>query len=516
MSHLKQIHSLVVTSGLSLDDPFCSRILAYASLSELGDVDYLYRVLQRLSDSTTWCWNAVIRGYSNGRNPKRCFDAFVDMLRLGLSPDHMTYPFLAKAAAKLQDLKQGMSVHASAMRCGLEVDRFVINSLIHFYASSGDIVSARKAFDGITLKNLVSWNSILDGYAKCGDMGSARKLFDLMRQRDVVSWSALIDGYVKSGEYNEALVLFDRMRVVGPKANEVTMVSVLCACAHLGALDQGKAMHQYLVENHLRMTLVLQTSLLDMYTKCGAIDEAWIVFRGVSTHKTDVLLWNAMIGGLASHGMAEDALRLYFEMKRNRISPDEITYLCLLSACAHGGLIGDAWHFFNCLSQHGMAPKSEHFACMVDALARAGRLEEAYHFLQRMPLEQSGSMLGALLNGCIKHRRLDLAEIIGKKLIELEPENDGRYVGLSNVYAGYKRWADVRMTREEMENRGVKKEPAFSFIETFGFVHRFIARDKTHPCTEQIYRMLDLITEQCRPNTGRDDQSLRLNEVQCL
>ncbi|CAI0415439.1 unnamed protein product [Linum tenue] len=333
------------------------------------------------------------------------------------------------------------------------------------YASCRDIAHARMVFDEIPVKNLVSWNSMVDGYAKCGNMELARKVFDLMPDRDVVSWSCLIDGYVKAGGYKEALVMFNKMQgAANTEANEVTMVSVLSACAHSGELEKGRAMHDYITRNSLPKTLVLQTSLVDMYAKCGAVDEALKVFREFPVLKTDVLIWNAMIGGLSAHGLLEEALHLFAEMQTAGIKPDEITYLCLLSACAHGGLVNEAWFFFDCLEKHGMAAKSEHYACLVDMLARAGQVAEAYEFVSRMPVEPTPSMLGALFNGCLNHKRLDLAEIVGRKLIEMQPDNDGRYVGLANVYAEVRRLDECRDTRGEMERKGVKKTRGYSIV----------------------------------------------------
>ncbi|KAL3812735.1 hypothetical protein ACJIZ3_014003 [Penstemon smallii] len=363
------------------------------------------------------------------------------------------------------------------------------------YGSFGEIGSARKVFDEMSMRNSISWNSMLDGYAKCGDVKLMREVFDVMPKRDVISWSALVDGYVKVGNYMEALAVFGKMRQEGPKANEVTMVSVLCACSHLGALEQGKAMHRYIVDNELPLTLILRTSLVDMYAKCGAIEEALVVFRGGSMKKTDVLIWNTIIGGLATHGLTLEALEIFLEMRNSGIKPDEITYLCLLSACAHGGLVNEAWSYFHAITRDGMVPKIEHYACMIDVLARGGRLTEAYNFLCEMPVEPSASMLGALFSGCINHRRLDLAEIVGKRLIELQPDNDGRYIGLSNVYAVIRRWDDARSTREAMELRGVKKIPGYSNVEVFGSLHGFIAHDKVHPESEEIYLMLNVLIE---------------------
>ncbi|KAF5939502.1 hypothetical protein HYC85_023761 [Camellia sinensis] len=498
ISHLRQIHALLVAFGLTQDDPFASRILSFAATFDSADIAYSHRIFRHLHNPTIFNWNTIIRGYSKTKNPIKSISIFVEMLRIGISPDYLTYPFLAKASARLSDLNLGVAIHGRIAKTGLESDRFVQNSLIHMYASGGNIVCARKVFDEMPNKNLVSWNAMLDGYAKCGDISLAWEVFELMPERDVVSWSSLIDGYVKDGQYGEALAIFERMRVVGPKANEVTMVSVLGACAHLGALEHGRTMHRYMINNALSLTLVLRTSLVDMYAKSGAIEEALVVFRGVSMDQTDVLIWNAMIGGLATHGFVFESLDMFTEMQIAGITPDEITYLCLLSACAHGGLVKEAWFFFESLNKHGMTPKSEHYACMVDVLARAGQLTEAYQFLSQIPMKPTASMLGALFNGCMSHRKLDLAEIVGRKLIELEPQHDGRYIGLSNAYAVITRWDEARMMREDMERRGVKKSPGFSFVEVCGILHRFIAHDKTHQESEQIYMMLTIVVEQMK------------------
>ncbi|KAL2329661.1 hypothetical protein Fmac_017242 [Flemingia macrophylla] len=513
MLELKQLHAVVISSGLSQDNQFISKILYFSALSYLGDINYSDRVFSQLCSPTIFNWNTIIRGYSNSKIPNHSLSIFLKMLRLGVAPDHFTYPFLVKASSRLLNKETGVSVHAHIIRTGHEYDRFIQNSLIHMYASCGNIVGAQKVFDSIQGKNLVSWNSMLDGYAKCEKMAMAQKVFESMPEKDVRSWSSLIDGYVKAGEYREALAIFEKMRAVGPKANEVTMVSVSCACAHLGALEKGRMIHKYIVDCGLPLTLVLQTSLVDMYAKCGAVEEALLVFRGVSKSQTDVLIWNAMIGGLATHGLVEESLKLFREMQIAGVEPDEVTYLCLLSACAHGGLVKEAWHFFEILSKRGMTPTSEHCACMVDVLARAGQLTTAYQFICQMPIEPTASMLGALLSGCINHKNLALAEKIGRKLIELEPNHDGRYIGLSNVYAVEKRWDDARSMREAMERRGVKKSPGFSFVEISGFLHRFIAHDKSHPDLEETYFMLNFVVLQMKFNCRKDNKERLLNDT---
>lgn len=365
------------------------------------------------------------------------------------------------------------------------------------YATYRDIIFARKLFDEMPSRNLVSWNSMVDGYAKCGDMISAHKLFDEMPDRDIVSWSALIDGHVKNmSDYDKALALFDRMQTEGPKANSVTMISVLSACAHLGALDRGRAMHRYILDNSLEMNnLALATSTMDMYAKCGAIDEALQVFYSTPASSTDVLFWNTMIGGLATHGFCQKALDIFKLMPSSGILPDEITYLSVLTGCAHAGRVADAKALFKSLEDDpGVSAHIEHYACMVDVLGRSGLVEEAFEFTNGIPMQPTPSVLGALLSACQTHGRPDLGERIAKKLVELEPNDDGRHVGLSNVYASARRWREARTARKVMEERGVKKLAGCSSVEVQGVMHGFTAGHRLlHLRSNEIYSMLTLI-----------------------
>ena len=173
MLELKQIHALITTLGLSQDDPFVSKILSFSASSERGDINYSYKLFSQLPNPKTFNWNTIIRGYSNSKNPNLSISVFVEMLRAGVSPDYLTYPFLVKASSRLLKWELGVAVHAHVMKTGFESDKFIQNSLIHMYASCGDIVYARKVFDGMLIRNLVSWNAMLDGHAKCGDMISA-------------------------------------------------------------------------------------------------------------------------------------------------------------------------------------------------------------------------------------------------------------------------------------------------------------------------------------------------------
>ncbi|KAE8820965.1 pentatricopeptide repeat-containing protein [Hordeum vulgare] len=435
-------------------------------------------LLRRLDGRTlsTPLLDPLIRTTSSSPStPHHSFSLYLLLLRSALRPSHLTFPFLGRAAARLASPRLALSLHAHPLRLGLlPWDLYVANSLVHMYAACALPDLARRLFDEIPRPNLVSWNALLDGYAKCRDLLSARCVFNRMPQRDVVSWSAMIDGCVKCGEHREALALFEMMEAAGAgngvRANDVTM------------------------EHGFLLNLRLATSLVDMYAKCGAISEALEVFRAVPVTTTDVLIWNAVIGGLAVHGLSMESVEIFQEMQNSGVVPDEITYLVLLSACVHGGLVGEAWRLFRSLEVQGLRPHVEHYACLVDVLGRAGHLEEAYGVVKSMPMEPNVSVLGALLNACHLHGWVELGEVVGRQLVQLQPDHDGRYIGLSNIYAIARRWQEAKKARKVMEERGVKKIPGFSEIDVGGRLHRFIAHDKAHSGSREIYALLNLIT----------------------
>ncbi|KAK8951471.1 Pentatricopeptide repeat-containing protein [Platanthera zijinensis] len=498
MTELKQIQAQLTTLGLAGDNFLVSKLLLFSAVSDSGDLGYSHCIFLTLPSPRTFIYNTLIRGYSRSTNPNRALSLYVQMLRAGDPPDHLTFPFLAKSCARLASPLLGRAIHCHISKRGLGLDLYILNSLIHMYASCGQMPAAHKVFDEIPLPNLVSHNALIDGFAKCEDLMTARLVFDRMPERDVVSWSAMMDGYVKGGDARSALALFEKMQVCGPRANEVTMVSLLCACAHLGVLEKGRGLHQYIKANGLGLTLAVATSLVDMYAKCGSIGEAMEVFLSFPGEKADVLMWNAVIGGLAMQGMSRDSIEMFRQMVRIGIKPDEITYLVLLSACAHGGYVVEAWEFFRLIQAQGMVLLAEHYTCMVDVLGRAGRVGEICELVMGLTMEPSGAFYGAMLCACQSHGWVELGEVVGRKLVELEPEHDGRYIGLSNLLAVRRRWEEAKRTREEMEKRGVRKAPGQSEIEVAGRLHGFIAGDRCHPDSAQLYWMLTCLTKQMK------------------
>lgn len=381
------------------------------------------------------------------------------------------------------------------------------------YSSCGILSNARQVFDEIAQPDLPSWNSIIHANAKVGMIDAARKLFDEMPQRNVISWSCMINGYVNCGDYKAALSLFRNLQMSEGhrlQPNEFTISAVLSACGRLGALEQGKWLHAYIDKSRMKVDVVLGTSLIDMYAKCGNIERARFVFDILGEEK-DVMAWSAMISAMAMHGRAEESLELFKKMISNGVSPNAVTFVGVLSACVHGGLVCEGVEYFKRMTKEfGIIPLIQHYGCMVDLYSRAGCIKDAWNVVKSMPMEPDVLIWGALLSGARMHGDIETCEISLKKLVDLEPSNSAAYVLLSNVYAKLGRWGEVRNLRDVMDERGVKKVPGCSLVEIDGVLHEFFAGDDSHPDTYDIYMMLDEIMKRLKKHgyTGNTSEVL--------
>nr|ABK26521.1 unknown [Picea sitchensis] len=284
------------------------------------------------------------------------------------------------------------------------------------------------------------------------------------------------------------------------------MAGILRACASVAALEQGKQVHADIIKIGFELDVSVSNGLVDMYGKCGRIEDAQEVFSKLL--EPDVASWNAMISGLAQHGCGKEAVLLFEQMLQTGVKPNQITFVVVLSGCSHAGLVDEGRNYFDSMTRdHGISPKAEHYSCMVDLFGRAGCLDEALNFINQMPVEPNASVWGSLLGACRVHGNIELAERAVEQLIELTPENPGTYVLLSNIYAAAGRWDDAGKVRKMMKDRSVKKEPGCSWIEVQNKVHPFIVGDSSHPQIEEIYETLETLTLQMKaagyiPNTN--------------
>lgn len=499
LKELKQIHAQLIITGILNNSHLLGQFVATVALNNPNNLSYSDQVLEKCHNPTLFTLNSMIRAYSKSSTPDKSFHFYKRILESNdyISPDNYTFNFLVRTCAQILSPKTGLLVHGSVIKHGFDNDPHIQSGLIFMYAEMGVLGSCHKVFEQIPQPDLVCRTALISAFAKCGNVDFARKMFDEMPERDPISWNAMIAGYAQCGRSREALQLFHLMQFTGVKLNEVSMVSVLSACTHLGALDQGRWAHVYIERKGLKITVTLGTALIDMYAKCGNMNKAMEVFWGM--RERNVYTWTSVIGGLAMNGVGTKCLELFSLMKQDGVRPNEVTFVSVLRGCSVAGLVDEGrQHFDSMKKEYGIEPQLEHYGCLVDLYGRAGRLDEALNVIHNMPMKPHAGAWGALLNACKVHKNLEMGELASRKLVELEANNHGAYVLLSNIYADSKNWDRVDNVRQIMKAKGVRKLPGCSVIEVDREVHEFFAGDESHPRYGEIEVMLEEISRRLK------------------
>ncbi|KAH9611873.1 hypothetical protein KSS87_019552 [Heliosperma pusillum] len=330
-------------------------------------------------------------------------------------------------------------------------------------------------------------------YAKVGELTTAHILFHSLPYKTLVSWNAIIAGYVQKRMEDVGLTLYYSMRQSGLIPDQFTFASVFRACASLALLEQGKQVHAVMFKCRIGQNVVVNSALMDMYFKCSCLFDGHKVFD--KSQVKNVITWTSLISGYGHNGKIVEVFQLFHEMIKQGLRPNYVTFLALLSACSHGGLVDQGWKYFSSMRKdYGIQPHEKHYAVMVDLLGRAGRLGDAYNFINCSPCKENPVVWGSLLGACRTHGNVELLKLSAKKFFDLEPENAGKYVVLSNSYASYGLWGNVAEVWGLMRDFGVKKDPGYSKIEIQNEVHVFFKGDNTHGEAENTYQMLSELT----------------------
>lgn len=323
-------------------------------------------------------WNSILSAYT--ANPSLQHEAlglFNAMAFEGVGADSITLVILLSVCTQWGMLDCGRMVHAYALKSG-HMDNSLLNlgnALLGFYAKGSHMDSAFQWFGEMGFRDIVSYTILINGYVESGSVDVARKIFDGIVAKDIVLWNSMIHGYVKAKRWNEALELFKKMEMEKVTADETTVVSVLSACASLSNLQFGRLVHQFILRMNIKIDDFVGTALVDMYGKCGSLEEAVNTFHKLKCR--DFFTWTAVITGLANHGHGKDALCLFSQMQKEGIEPNEATFVAILTACRHSGLVNEGRHCFDQMVRvYKIPPKVEHFGCMIDLLSRAGLLCE--------------------------------------------------------------------------------------------------------------------------------------------
>ncbi|CAN6239543.1 unnamed protein product [Urochloa humidicola] len=410
-------------------------------------------------------------------------------------------PALAACARLPAAAAEAEQIHALLVKCGVPravSDVHACTSLVRVYARVGRVRDARKAFDEMPDRTVVTWNVLLDALVRVDDLDAAWEVFVEMPQRNVVSWNTMITGFARLGWAQEAVDLFVEMTgVYGLAPDEATMVGFISAVRDIGLFGLGRSAHGYVLRRELSLDGALGVALINMYTRCGSMGAAHSCFLSVSNKSLEH--WTSVITGFAAHGPPEMALSLFGEMRQLGIEPNGVTFVAVLNACSHGGFVDEGFKYFSLMRSMGIKPTIQHYGCLVDLLGRAGFLEEAFNLASNLPEDPGFVIWSSLLAACRSHGNVKMAELAASKLADAKPNHGSSYVLLSNTYARAKQWEDLKKMRRMMEEHGVKKKPGLSWIEVDGSVHSFATADRLHTESETIYQMLEDLKHNLAP-----------------
>uniref|UniRef100_A0ACD5WXP4 Uncharacterized protein n=1 Tax=Avena sativa TaxID=4498 RepID=A0ACD5WXP4_AVESA len=455
------VHGSILVRGFNDDDIVLSALVdMYGHAASPGDAR---KVFEEMCAPDGICYTSLISAFVRNDWFEEAVRWFRTMVtRGGVEPDGCTFGSMMTALGNLRRARQGCEAHAQVVTRGL-------------------------------CGNVIVESSTLDMYAKCGMMLEARKVFDKMLVRNAVSWCALLGGYCQNGDYEKVLVLFRQMDK--EYDDSYSLGTVLRACAGLSSVKPGKEIHCRFLRNGGWRDVVVESALVDLYAKCGAVDYASRVFEASSVRNT--ITWNAMIGGFAQNGHAERATNLFNRMVREGGRPDYISFIGVLFACSHTGMVEQGRNYFKSMSKdYGIAPGIEHYNCIVDLLSRVELLEEAEDLINKSPFRDDSSLWAAILGASATHSNPDVAERVAKKMMELEPQYHLSYILLENVYRTVGRWGDASEIRKLMKSRKVKKEPGTSWID--------VNRSKLHVwnvngAPSELVASEDIITDDSSP-----------------
>ncbi|XP_050240089.1 pentatricopeptide repeat-containing protein At4g15720 [Quercus robur] len=439
-------HSNVLKCGF-LNDTFATNHLinCYVRLQEIQDA---HQVFDEMPEPNVVSWTSLMAGYVDVGQPKMALWLFWKMPGSSVMPNEFTLATVINACSTLADVKVGRRIHAQVEILGFR-------------------------------SNLVVCSSLVDMYGKCNEVDEARRVFDIMDSRNVVSWTSMITAYAQNAQGHNALQIFREFSsLMLDHPNHFMLASIINACASLGRLVSGKVTHGAVIRRGHDSNDVVASALVDMYAKCGSVSYSENVFMRIPN--PSVISYTSMIVGAAKYGLGKLSLNLFKEMIDRRIKPNDVTFVGVLHACSHSGLIDEGLeHLKSMYVKHGVLPDAKHYTCVVDMLGRTGRLDEAYQLAKSIQVESDeGALLwGTLLSASRLHGRVDIAVEASKLLIESNQQVAGAYVTLSNAYALAGEWENVHSLRSQMKRTGIYKEPGCSWVEIKDSTYVFYAGD---------------------------------------
>ena len=460
----KQIHGLAMKFGFMGETSVGNALITM--YGQHGMVKEAQKMFVEMAKKSLISWSALLSAFVKNGYAGRALELFANMLEVGMPLDSGCLSTVLDGCSECNNMEFGLQIHGLTIKLG-------------------------------HISDVNSGTALIDLYAKCGSLQSARAIFDKLPNKSIASFNAILIGYLNSkirDDEEDPMVFFNKMRLNGVRPDWVTFSRLLSLSANQACLVAGKSLHAYAIKVGLGDDTSVGNAVITMYARCGCVRDANQIFSSM-TH--DSVTWNAIISAYALHGEGIKALSLFEDMKEEGFAPDEITMLAVLQACCYSGLWKSGLCLFNDMEpKHGIRPVIEHYSCMIDLLGRAGNMLKAIDIINKSPFPESSLLWRTFVNACKLCGDLRLGMWASKKLLDLAPSDASSYILVSNMYAEGGMLEEAAKVRTAMNDLKLNKETGLSWIEIDNEVHYFIANDKYHPESRQIYSNLDLLRDE--------------------
>ena len=454
---VKRVSSFMSSNGFELDLYMRNRVLLMHV--KCGMMTDARRLFVEMPEKNLVTWNTIIGGLVDSGNYDEAFQLFFITWEESSDGGSRIFSTMIRASAGQGLIFAGRQFHTCALKMGVADDIFVTCALI-------------------------------DMYSKCGSIEDAQCVFDEMLEKTTVGWNSIIAGYALHGYSEKALRMFYEMRDSGVEMDHFTFSMVIRICTRLASLEHAKQAHASLVRHGFGLDIVANTALVDFYSKWGRMEDARHVFDKMP--QKNVISWNALIAGYGNHGHGEEAIEMFEQMLGEKMRPNHITFLAILSACSYSGLSERGWEYFKSMSRdHKIKPRAMHYACMIELLGQEGLLDEAFALIRSAPFKPTANMWAALLTACRVHENLELGKFAAQKLYGMEPEKLNNYIVLLNIYNSSGNLKEAAAVVQTLRRKGLRMLPACSWIEVKKQPYFFHSGDKSHAQTKEIYQKVD-------------------------
>ncbi|KAL6629115.1 hypothetical protein ACP70R_028880 [Stipagrostis hirtigluma subsp. patula] len=422
----RRCHGLAVKVGLDGNQFVENALLGmYTKCWSVADA---VRLFDGISHPNEVSFTAMMGGLAQSGSVDEALRLFARMTRSGVRVDPVAVSSVLGACAQacsgdynvVRAVRLGQSIHALVVRKGFGSDQHVGNSLIDMYAKCMEMNEAVKVFESMPSVSIVSWNILITGYGQVGcyekamevlnlmqesgfepnevtysnmlascikarDVPSARAMFDKISRPSVTTWNTLLSGYCQEELHHHTIELFRRMQHQNVQPDRTTLAVILSSCSRLGIVELGKQVHSASVRLSLHNDMFVASGLVDMYSKCGQVGIARIIFDRMT--ERDVVCWNSMISGLAIHSLNEEAFDFFKQMRENEIFPTESSYASMINSCARLSSIPQGRQVHGQVLKDGYDQNVYVGSALIDMYAKCGNMDDARLFFDCMVLK---------------------------------------------------------------------------------------------------------------------------------